>query len=195
MKKFISITALSAMSLLFVGKMLAGVPFNQSSIQRTSYQTTAGSLNAPSPLTYPIAPVYHTVISSAAIGTSGTTLTIVMPVVQATMTFNSGVSNSTFSTRNCLTDITAQLTSAATMYMLDGATTNYFITGYALLPTTSSQAGTWTKHWDYLGPWCGTAGNTLTINILSTAGPGSETVSVDGYTSIMGLGAQYNGGQ
>lgn len=183
-------------TLLFVGKVMAGVPTDQMSQSRTSYIVPPASTSAPSAVTYPLASNWNTIITTSIVSASGAATTVALPVSQTTMTFTNGVSNSTFSARICITDITANLSSNSTFYLLDGATTSYVVYGAANLPFSGAAASVWTKHWDHLGPWCGTAGNTATLLIPI---PGVATVlnaiSVDGYTVITGLASIYNVGQ
>lgn len=196
MKKLI--VAIGVIStLLFLGKVMAATPTDQMSQNRTSYIVPSASTAAPSPLFYPVASNWNTLIGGSSVSaTSGGALLVAFPVVQTTMTFTNGISNSTFSARNCLTDLAISLSSGSTFYVLDGNTTSYAIPGTSVQAYSGAAVGMWAKHWDHLGPFCGTTGNALTLTIgAATGGSGTNAISAEGYTLITGLASIYNIGQ
>ncbi len=175
---------------------MAGVPTDQMSQTRTSYIVPINSTASPAPTTYPMASSWNTQISVSSSTPSGAgAVFVVIPVAQSTMTFNGGVSNSTYTARNCLTDISIVISSSSTFYVLDGNTTSYAIPGAGLQPYSNAPSVNWNKHWDHTGPLCGTAGNTMTLSIAGTGGSGPNAVSADGYTLFTGLTSIYNVGQ
>jgi hypothetical protein len=86
----------------------------------------------------------------------------------------------TYSGRNCLTRIIAQLSTSSTFYLLDGNTTSYVIYGQGL---GSSGVNTLNVSEDHLGPLCGTAGNTMTLN-LAPASTSGNVVDYEGFTYV-----------
>lgn len=86
--------------------------------------------------------------------------------------------STTFSGRNCLTNIILQMTTSATFYLLDGNTTSYVIYGSAVGAQTSN---TMQINREHFGPICGTSGNTMTLN-MQPASTGVDVANYEGYT-------------
>lgn len=86
--------------------------------------------------------------------------------------------STTYSGRNCITNLILQMTTAATFYLLDGNTTSYVIYGAGLGATGPA---TLSVNRDRLGPICGTAGNTMSIN-MQPASTGVDVANYEGYT-------------
>lgn len=193
MKKLVLLVGLFGSLFFLSSKVNAGTPMEQLLINRTSYSVPASTSFTSVATQYPITGNWNTVISSYALGSSGAPTIISLPVVQSTISFNFGVTNSTYQARNCITDLSVQLSAGSTFYLLDGNTTSYYIYGGANLAFSGATGSIWTKHWDHLGPWCGTAGSVTTLQIPA---PGAATtlnaINADGYTVITGLAAIYN---
>lgn len=196
MKKVLSVIGLMGTLFFFVGKINAGVPMEQIQNGHTVQIVPANSTSQPSPTFIPPMSYWNTSISVSSAVASGSAASIVLPVVQTTMTFTAGATISTYTARNCITDVSVNLSSGSTFYLLDGNTTSYVVSGLANIAFSGATASVWTKHWDHLGPWCGTAGNTTTLSIPA---PGTATtvnsINADGYTVITGLAGIYNNGQ
>lgn len=194
MKKYL---AMSLFGILFFlpGKAKAGLPFDQMTTSRISYSVPVGTAT-PTLTTLPIASNWNTSLAGSSAPVAGSPATVVFPIFQTTVTFNSGLTTSTYTARNCITDITVTLSNASTFYILDGGTTDYAIYGSAIIDFSGATTGEWSKHWDHLGPFCGTAGNSLTLSIPAPA-PNTATnaINADGYTVITGLAAIYNQNQ
>lgn len=174
-------------------KVMAGLPWEQTLQSRTSQAIPASGSAAPTTVSYLPTGEWNTSIYGSSSSASGGALTLTFPVVQATMTYTNGATNSTFTARNCLTDITVELSNQSTFYLLDGGTTGYAIYGGAIIDFSGATSAEWVKHWDHLGPWCGTAGNALTLSIPNPSGSSTlNAINADGYSVITGLAAVYN---
>lgn len=196
MKKLIAGLLVLTGLFFIVSKINAAQPLDQMGQSRTVYTPQASSTNPPTSAVLPAANSWNAPIAGSSNPASGSATSIVLPVVQTTMTFNGGVSNSTFTAKNCITDLSVSLSSGSTFYLLDGGTTAYVILGAANLPFSGATTSIWTKHWDHTGPWCGTAGNTVTLSIPAPAvATGNNAINVEGYSVIPGLAAIYNQGQ
>lgn len=196
------LVSIGLLSLFFLcGKANAALPQDQLTGGRTvlvpPLSSNQTNTTPPVPQYYYVSSYYNTSLIQSTVAASGAAASIVFPVVQSTWTTNAGVSNSTITARNCITDLFIGLTVGGTFYMLDGGTTDYYIPGATLSSTTT--AGTpvsWTKHWDSKAPWCGTAGNTLTLSIPApTTATVLDTISADGYTIYTGPNSVYNNPQ
>lgn len=143
--------------LFFVGKLHAAVPTDQ---------ITTGNA------------IQNTTIWGSSVAVSGGAAQLVFPATTKT------VGSSTINGRNCLTNLTVQLSVNSTFYIIDGGVTSS-ATNYVLFGTGLGTSGTQTRDVtrDHLGPICGSAGNALTVLIPA---PGVATVnnqiSAEGYT-------------
>lgn len=97
--------------------------------------------------------------------------TVVLPVI----TKYSG--GTTYSGRYCFTNLTIELTSASTFYLLDGGTTAYAIYGAGM----ATNPGIIQVNRERLGPLCTTAGNTATISVLPV-NTLNDLVGYEGYS-------------
>lgn len=129
-------------------------------------------------------PLYNTtIIGSTSTIQGGTSATVTVP---APVAFSSGGSST--AGRNCFTKILAQLDSGATMYILDGPTTDYYVIGQDL---GAAPGNTISLNEETKGPLCFTAGNSTTFNLTTTKN--NNVVDFEGYTSY-GVGSSANKG-
>ena len=131
-------------------------------------------------------PYWDATIKGSTNPTSGTPAFVVLPTL-------SKVSGSTtYSGRNCLTRLVLQLSYGSTFYLLDSGTTIYQIEGSGIGTSTTSLAtgqafpgnvGTFNLSWGELGPYCGTAGSSMTLGIPAPAqATPSNIINYEGFT-------------
>jgi hypothetical protein len=192
MKKLILTIGIFSGLFLITGIAKAGLPMDQMTQNRTINIPGSGTAS-PTSYTYPGTANWNTSINGSSAPASGSAASIVFGVNQTTFTTNSGVTISTYIARNCITDVTATLSSGSTFFILDGGTTDYVVYGAAIIDFSGATSAEWSKHWDHLGPLCGTAGNTMTLSIPApNVATTLNAISADGYTVITGLGSNYN---
>lgn len=116
--------------------------------------------------------------SSAATSIGNLVLTISTPTA-----INSG--GSVYNGRNCFTDITVQMSTAAVLTIQDGATVKFNLYGSGL-GTTGTNTRSISR--DHLGPICTSTGNQTVMTITNTGGSALNAVAIntDGYTTYGG---------
>lgn len=142
-------------------------------------------IHAATPLDQPYlgqaGPYSNTTLFISTLGVSGASILNTFPSITKTQ------GGTTYSGRNCVTNMILQLSFGSTFYALDGGTTIYTIAGNALGSTTTSTAAGYTTTLqitrDHLGPICGAAGNTMTFSVPapSIATP-NNAINIEGYT-------------
>lgn len=121
--------------------------------------------------------------NTTVIGSTASTVGTANLVAAIAPVAGAGAASSTC--RVCLTKFLVQIETMTVVSILDGATTGYTILG-AGLGTTGTN--TLALPEDHLGPYCASAGNTLTINSITTNGitANPQAISYEGYTNCGG---------